>query len=93
LDPPTIPRRAQFVLLGVAVLLTGVQLAMAIAIPVSQPAWANYGGAAHGAVLAGIAALLLLPPWHRVRPWLWAGLIAAMAFSWLALIASFVHRA
>jgi len=48
---------------------------------------------APSAALAGIAVLVLLPQGHRVRPWLWAGMIAALAYSRLALIARFVHLA
>ena len=82
-----------FVWLGVALLLTGLQLVLAIALPVHEPAWTNFAGAALGAGLAGQAALHVVPQGHRARPWPWASQIALMAFAGLALIASFARLA
>ncbi len=90
-DPPTISRRALYVWLGFALVLTGVQLLLAIGFPVDEPVWTDFAGAALAAGLAGQSTLHLLPQEHRARPWLWAVQIALLAFASLALFTSFVQ--
>ena len=89
-----IRRIGAYVVIGVSLFLAGFSMGQAVGPPfITHPAWARFRGVGQGAVLVFLMSLGLLPQGHRPRPWLWVGVIGALGYVVLALIARSTYPA
>ena len=94
MDVRALQRGLAFVALALGLFVTVDSLRLAVTHPwIFDPAWTRFQTVGGGVNLVFLNALVLLPPGHRSRPWLWVGVIGALGYVVLALIARSLNPA
>ena len=93
MDVRVLQRGLAFFALALGLFVAVDSLRLAVTRPwIFDPAWTRFQGVGGGANIVFLMWLVLLPEGHRARPWLWVGVIGALGYVVLVLIAQFMYR-
>jgi len=84
-------RRLAIAVLAASLILMVFTVGAALTGPADQSVWARFRQPANGAAVIFVMSLVLLPTGHRARPWLWVGVVGAVGFTMVGMIARFVQ--